>query len=236
MQEGASVTADTTNWLRFDVSPAEARDIQRDLAPRVVRRNQFGQHARIRTVAGADISLRDNDGYAAVIVYSFPELCEIERASAAGKLRFPYVPGLLSFRELPLLLEAFGKLQAKPDLILVDGHGLAHPRRFGLACFLGLALDRPTIGCGKSLLVGKYTMPASQAGSTSPLTIGVGKKAERVGTVLRTRAGVSPLFISIGHRISLRSAVSCVLKCCDGYRLPKPQREADLWTKQLRRS
>ena len=226
-----------SSLLRFDPTPAEARELQRELAPRVVRRDRLGRGGwrKLRTVAGADLSLCDDHGFAAVIVYSFPDLVEVERASAVGKLRFSYVPGLLSFRELPLLLEAFGKLKSKPDAIIVDGHGLAHPRRFGLACFLGLVLDTPTVGCGKSRLVGSYKMPAAKAGATSPLVIGQKDHAEQVGTVLRTKRGVSPLFVSIGHRVSLPTAVKVVEACGDGYRLPKPQRLADQWTKQLRR-
>jgi deoxyribonuclease V len=147
-----------------------------------------------------------------------------------AKIRFPYVPGLLSFREVPLLLKAIAKLQRKPDLIIVDGQGIAHPRRIGLASHLGLALDTPTIGSAKSLLIGDYEMPGESRGSAAPLMAG----RERIGTVLRTRDGVRPMFISTGHRVSLRSAVKFVLRCGDGFRLPKPQREADLWTKQLR--
>jgi deoxyribonuclease V len=217
------------NSLCFDVSTARARELQLELASHVVRRNQF---EKISTIAGADISLSDRVGYAAVIVYSFPKLQEIERASAVGNLNFPYVPGLLSFREIPLLREAFAKLKRQPDLIIVDGQGIAHPRRIGIASHLGLALDIPTIGSAKSLLVGEYQRPHQERGSTSPLMDG----SDRIGTVLRTRAGVSPLFISIGHRVDLRTAVKYVLKCSDGFRLPKPQRLADQWTKQLRRA
>jgi deoxyribonuclease V len=214
---------------RFDLSPAEARKVQADISPLVIRTNRFG---RIQTVAGADIALTGSTGYAAVVVYSFPELKEQERIWATGELRFPYVPGLLSFREIPLLLETFAKLQRQPDLILADGHGWAHPRRAGLACHLGLLLDKPTIGCAKSLLVGKYEDPGRKRASVSPLLDGT----ERIGTVLRTRDGVKPVFVSRGHRVSLAASVRFVLQCCDGYRIPKPQREADRWVKQLKRS
>ena len=129
-----------------NLSPAEARRAQAEIPPQVIRRDRLG---RVRTVAGADIGLHENTGYAAVILYSFPELTEIERVSSTGELRFPYVPGLLAFREMPLLLEAFRKLQRKPGLILADAHGWAHPRRAGMACHLGLVLDIPTIGCAK---------------------------------------------------------------------------------------
>jgi len=211
----------------FDLTPAEARRVQLTISPLVVREDQFG---KIRTVAGADIALDHRQGYAAVIVYSFPELLEVERSSSVGQLKFPYVPGLLAFRELPLLLEAFAKLRRQPDLILADAHGWAHPRRAGMACYLGILLDTPTIGCAKSLLVGEYAEPDQARGSTSSLRDG----REQIGTVLRTRNNVRPVFISCGHRISLPSAVRIVRQCCDGYRIPKPQREADHWSKHLK--
>jgi len=214
---------------RFDLSPAEARRVQTQIPPLVVRKNRFGN---IRTVGGADIALDGSTGYAACIVYSLPELREQERAWSARELKFPYVPGLLSFREIPLLLETFAKLRRQPDLILADGHGWAHPRRAGLACHLGLLMDTPTIGCAKSLLVGKYEMPGLQRGSVSALL----DKGERIGTVLRTRHGVRPVFVSCGHRVSLATSVRLILQCCDGYRIPKPQREADRWVKQLKQA
>jgi len=193
-----------------------------------VGEDRFG---KLRTVAAADIALDSAKGYAAVILYSFPALEEIERVWSAGELKFPYVPGLLAFRELPLLLETFSKLRTNPDLVLADGHGWAHPRRAGMACHLGLLLDTPTIGCAKSLLVGQYRMPSRKRGSTAPLLDG----NERIGTVLRTRDGVRPVFVSCGHRVSLRSAVRLTLACADGYRIPKPQREADHWVKELKK-
>jgi deoxyribonuclease V len=212
---------------RLDVSPAEARVLQREIPPLVIRRDQLG---RVQTVAGADIALSPDRGYAAVLVYSFPKLEELDRAWSSGPLTFPYVPGLLAFRELPLLLNAFGKLRLRPDLILADAHGWAHPRRAGMACHLGLLLNTPVIGCAKSLLVGEYEMPRARRGSTSPLREG----RERIGTVLRTRDGVRPVFVSCGHRVSLATAVRYVLACCDGYRIPKPLREADHWVKQIK--
>ena len=192
-----------------------------------MRRNRIG---RVRAVAGADIALRGDNGYAAVILYSFPGLAELERVSSTGKLRFPYVPGLLAFREIPLLLDAFGKLHRRPDLILADAHGWAHPRRAGMACHLGLLLDIPTIGCAKSVLIGQYQEPAVERGASSSLV----EKKEVIGRVVRTRTGVKPVFVSCGHRVSLPTAVRMVLACSDGPRIPKPQREADRWVKQLR--
>jgi deoxyribonuclease V len=216
------------NLSRLDVTPAEARQIQKRIPPLVVRKDRLG---KVRTVAGADIALEASTGYAAVIVYSFPDLAELERVWSVGPLTFPYVPGLLAFRELPLLLAAFAKLRRGPDLILADAHGWAHPRRAGMACHLGLVLDTPTIGCAKSVLVGESRMPAGARGSVSALRDG----KEQIGTVLRTRANVRPVFVSCGHRVSLRTAVRLVLECCDGYRIPKPLRQADQWVKDLKR-
>lgn len=211
----------------LNLTPAEARRLQEQIPSRVIRRDRLG---RVRTVAGADIALEGDAGYAAVILYSFPELQEIERVWSSGELRFPYVPGLLAFREMPLLLQSFKKLQQHPDLILADAHGWAHPRRAGMACHLGLVLDIPTIGCAKSVLIGEYKMPATARGSASPLS----DRDEEIGRAVRTRTGVRPVFVSCGHRVSLPTAVQLVLDCCDGYRIPKPLREADRWVKQLR--
>ena len=216
------------NLAKLDVTPREARLLQEQIAPLVERKDRLGT---VRTVAGADIALQDKTGYAAFILYTFPALEEIERVSSEGELKFPYVPGLLSFREIPLLLRAYQKLRQTPDLILADAHGWAHPRRAGMACHLGLLLDVPTIGCAKSVLIGEYKMPASKRGSKSPLM----DRGEQIGVALRTRDGVSPVFVSVGHRVSLATAVKLVLACTDGYRIPKPQREADRFVKALKR-
>ncbi len=204
---------------------------QERMRGRVILEDRF---ETIRTVAGADLAFdpATDTAFAGVIVYRFPGLVEIERRMARRKLRFPYVPGLLSFRESPVLLAAFAKLRHEPDLILIDGHGCAHPRRFGIACHLGILFDKPTIGCAKSLLVGKYDEPGERAGSQSPLLLG----SERVGTVLRTRDNVKPIFVTQGNRVSLDSAVRMVLACVDGFRIPKPTREADHYVRDLRRA
>ena len=214
---------------RLNLPPPAARLLQAQIPPFVVREDRFG---KLRTVAGADIALREKTGYAVVILYSFPQLEEIERVWSAGELKFPYVPGLLAFREVPLLLEIFAKFRHRPGLILADAHGWAHPRRAGMACHLGVVLDIPTIGCAKSVLIGDYEMPVKSRGSASPLFDG----KEKIGSVVRTRAGVRPVFVSCGHRVSLQTAVRLVLACCDGYRIPKPLRQADQWVKQLRRN
>jgi len=225
---------------RWDVTPAEAREIQLRLRHRVERSDRL---PRLRRVAGADVSLelaepggwRRGQGraFAGVVVYRFPEMEELERVSAERPLRFPYVPGLLSFREMPALLAAFERLRQAPDLIFCDGQGYAHPRRFGIACHLGLLLDRPAIGVAKSLLVGEYREPGASAGSSAPLLDG--ESGEVLGAVLRTREGVRPVFISQGHRISLDRAIELTMAVSDGYRLPRPIRDADHWAGTLRR-
>jgi deoxyribonuclease V len=216
---------------RWNLTPREAIRKQQLLRGRVVLEDKF---RTLRTVAGADLAFdpATNMAFAGVIVYRLPELEEIERRMARRKLRFPYVPGLLSFRESPVLIAAFARLRAEPDLILIDGHGLAHPRLFGIACHLGVLYDKPTIGCGKSLLVGEYDEPGKRAGSSSPLVF----RGQTVGTVLRTRDGVKPIFVTQGNRVSLDSAVKLVRACTDGFRIPKPTREADHYVRELRQN
>lgn len=215
----------------WNLTPREAMRLQERLRERVVLEDRFDA---IRLVAGADLAFDPDThvGFAGVIVYRFPKLEEVERKMARRKLRFPYVPGLLSFRESPVLLAALARLRTEPDLILIDGHGRAHPRWFGIACHIGVLLDKPTVGCAKSLLVGEYREPALQAGSASPLVL----RGERVGTVLRTRENVKPIFVTPGHRVSLGSAVGLVRQCLDGFRIPKPTREADHFVRNLRRA
>jgi deoxyribonuclease V len=214
----------------FRVTPAAARAIQERLRGRV---RLSGDDSRIRTVAGADVALdpRAGIGFAAVVLFRLPGLVPIETRTATGTLRFPYIPGLLSFREAPVLLKAFSRLQTVPDLILFDGQGIAHPRRFGLASHLGLILDRPAIGCAKSRLIGEFTMPAVSRGSRTALRIG----DEQIGHVVRTRDGVRPIFVSPGHRIGFSAAVRAVLRCTDGFRIPKPTREADRLVGEMKR-
>jgi deoxyribonuclease V len=203
--------------------------VQEKLRARVVEEDQFGE---VRFVAGADMAFdpATDMAFAGVIVYQFPELEEVERSMARRQLRFPYVPGLLSFRESPVLMAAFARLETEPDLVLIDGHGRAHPRRFGIACHFGVIFDRPTIGCAKSRLVGGHREPGKKAGAMSPLLL----EGERVGVVLRTRDNVRPIYVTVGHRVSLDSAVNLVRRCLDGYRIPKPTREADRYVRELR--
>jgi deoxyribonuclease V len=192
-----------------------------------------GGPRRVRLVAGADISHdRGSDRFhAAVVLLALPGLETVEEATAEGESPFPYVPGLLSFREGPLLLRAFRKLRRRPDLLLFDGHGIAHPRGIGIASHLGLLLDLPSVGCGKSLLVGEFEPPGPRRGDWSPLRFG----GRRVGAALRTRAGVKPLFVSPGHLIGNAAALRWVLRCGEGYRLPAPVRRAHLLANRLRR-
>jgi deoxyribonuclease V len=215
---------------RWNLTPREAIREQERLRERVVLEDQF---VGIRLVAGADLAFDPDTetAFAGVIVYRFPALEEIERRSARLKLRFPYIPGLLSFREGPALTAAFARLRSEPDLILIDGHGRAHPRLFGIACHMGVLFDKPAIGCGKSLLVGEHEMPAMRAGSTTALWF----QGERVGEVLRTRENVNPIYVTVGHRVALATAVELVKRCCDGFRIPKPTREADHYVGELRR-
>ena len=203
----------------WDVTPEEARGIQNGLRTQVVRTDRFG---RINTVAGVDIGLKKDIARASVVVLSFPELQVVDSVVTESPVRFPYIPGLLSFREIPPLLTAFTQLQTEPDLVIVDGQGIAHPRRFGLASHLGLILDKPTIGCAKSRLCGQYEEPESEQGSYTYLM----DKGEVIGAVVRTRENVQVVYISIGHRISLDSARTLTLACCRGYRLPETTRYA----------
>jgi deoxyribonuclease V len=236
---------------RWNVSPAEARKIQEDLRVHWKGEDSFGP---IRTVAGLDASfvltgsqalkrptsrwnrLRDaNRAIGCVVMYCYPEMEEIERAYEILPLEFPYVPGLLSFREIPVLLAALRKLKGMPDLLFCDAHGYAHPRRLGLASHLGVVLDLPTIGCAKSLLIGTHKVPPLKAGSWTPL---LDEKAggERIGAVLRTRAGVKPIYVSQGHRVSLETAIRFTLTVTDGYRIPCPTRDADHFAGETKRN
>jgi deoxyribonuclease V len=203
----------------WDVTPEEARSLQNGFRTQVLRTDRFG---RINTVAGVDIGLKKDVARASVVVLSFPELQVIDSVVTESPVRFPYIPGLLSFREIPPLLTAFAQLQTEPDLVIVDGQGIAHPRQFGLASHLGLVLDKPTIGCAKSRLCGQYEEPESEQGSYTYLM----DKGEVIGTVVRTRKNVRVVYISIGHRISLDSARTLTLACCRGYRLPETTRYA----------
>ncbi|OGO18474.1 MAG: endonuclease V [Chloroflexi bacterium RBG_16_50_11] len=205
----------------WQVSIARAKDIQKELAAEVSR---TGSIISPQYIAGVDISVNrwDKNGTAAVVVLSYPALELLEMQVVTDRIEFPYIPGLLSFREAPLLLATFEKIKIIPDLIMVDGQGIAHPRRMGIASHLGLILGIPTIGCAKSRLCGEHEMPGLEAGSYAELL----DNGEVIGAVLRAKAGVKPLYISIGHMIDLPSAINWVTACCRGYRLPEPTRLA----------
>ncbi len=211
------------NLHGWQVSIPQALDIQRELAARVSPICEIGEP---RFIAGADISASRARSLAtgAVVVMAYPALELVEVKKVNAPLAFPYIPGLLSFRESPLVLAVCEKLTVTPDLLLVDGQGLAHPRRLGLACHLGLLLDTPTIGCAKSRLCGSHEEPAVETGSSAALVDG----GEVIGAVLRSKAGASPLYVSIGHKVDLEAAVHWVLACCRGYRIPEPLRLAHL--------
>ena len=234
----------------WDVTPSRAREVQETLRKLWIGEDRL---PRIRLVAGLDASfvlvgsqalkkrpsrwgvLREaNRAIGCVVMYRYPEMEEVERAYAVVPLEFPYIPGLLSFREIPVLLAALAKLKEMPDLLYCDGQGYAHPRRLGIASHLGVLLDRPTIGCAKSLLIGTHGPLGQKAGSSVPL---IDEKAggERIGTVLRTRDGVQPIYVSQGHRVSLESAAKFTLQVCDGFRIPRPTGDADHFAGETKR-
>jgi deoxyribonuclease V len=207
----------------WEVSVTRAREIQLSLAKRVVIENEV---INPHLVAGIDIAAPDAQGIArgAVVVLRYPELGMVEVKVVERKITFPYIPGLLSFRESPLILAVCEKLSNNPDLILIDGQGIAHPRRMGLASHVGLFLDLPTIGCAKSILCGQHRPVGEEAGSQAELL----DNGELIGAALRTKSGARPIYVSVGHKIDLVSALQWVIKCCRGYRLPEPTRLAHL--------
>ncbi len=215
----------------WDLSYEKAREIQLRLRERLILRSQ-DIPLTIQTIAGADISYAKstNTFFAAVVLFDFETMEIIEQASSSGVADFPYIPGLLTFREGPILLEAFRKLTYSPDIIIFAGQGIAHPRGIGLASHMGLFLDAPSIGCGKTRLVGSYDEPGNDVGDYSPLFF----KAKITGAVLRTKKNVKPVFISPGHKIGCEKAIAVALASCRGYRLPEPTRRAHLAAGEIR--
>jgi deoxyribonuclease V len=213
----------TKSLHRWDVTPAQAREIQEKLAGRVISEDRLKK--RISYVAGVDVGFEDGGATtrAALAVLSFPDLQLYEYAVARLPTAFPYVPGLLSFREAPAALQALKTIRQVPDLLLCDGQGLAHPRRFGLACHIGLLAGIPTIGVAKTRLVGEHGELPTEKGSRIDLL----HKGERIGMVVRTRDAVKPVYVSVGHKVSLETAVNYVLRCTTKYRLPETTRWAD---------
>lgn len=215
----------------WQISITEAREIQNKLSSHVVLENNLPLKS-IETIAAADISysLRDKNLFAAVVLFSFPELKFITAKAAKSVANFPYVPGYLSFREIPALISIFEELKENVDVILCDGHGIAHPRRFGIACHIGVLLDKPSIGCAKSKLIGNYAEPPAEKASHSDLF----DCDEKIGIVLRTRQNVKPLFISPGHKLSFDDCRTIVLNCLGRYRIPEPLRFAHHYVNRIR--
>lgn len=203
----------------WDVSPDEAKEIQRGLRESVLVEPL--RH-RPEVVAGVDVSVKDERAQSAVVLLSYPDLDPIQAVTAEEPVPFPYVPGLLAFREGPVVLAALEKLEEEPDVLIFDAQGLAHPRRMGLATHLGVLVDLPSVGCAKSRLCGTYTEPEGQKGSWTRLY----DDGKVIGAVLRTRDDVNPVFVSVGHRVDLETAISLVLSCAPRYRLPETTRWA----------
>ena len=209
---------------RWDVSTLEAIRIQNSLAS-LVRQEPLAFMPR--TIAGVDVSFRrrgykDYAAQCGIAVLSLPDLTVVDKASWTGDITFPYVPGLLSFREIPAVMEALDRLSVRPDVFMTDGQGLAHPRRFGLACHLGVALDIPTIGVAKKKLIGDFESLSGDRGSSTALT----HKGELIGAALRTRKHIKPVFVSIGHRITLPEALDLTMACAPRFKIPEPTRQA----------
>ena len=214
----------------WDLTPAEAVELQKRLRGEV----RLEPPARpIKTVAGADISFNKDEEtiYVGIVVVRLVDGATVEQVGLVSTTRFPYVPGLLSFREAPAVLEAWRQLRTPPDAAMFDGQGIAHPRRLGIASHVGLWLETPTFGCAKSVLVGKYEEPAPERGSHSPLV----DRGETVGVALRTKDRVNPVFVSAGHRLDLETAMALTLRSDGGYRQPEPTRRAHLLVNALRR-
>jgi deoxyribonuclease V len=215
----------------WDVSAAEARAIQERLRSEV----RIGEYVQdVRYIAGADVSVAPQAPtvYAGVVVLDYHTLRIVERQGITAQTDFPYIPGLLSFREAPALLQAFDRLATTPDVVVFDGQGIAHPRRLGIASHMGLLLDLPSIGCAKSRLVGSYDPPLSERGASTRL---YGAHGETLGAVLRTKTNTRPVFVSVGHKMELSQAVMILLHCNRGYRIPEPTRLADQYVGALRR-
>ncbi len=205
---------------RWDLEPAEAIALQHRLSCSVINKSTL---KAVKTVAGVDTAYRQNVARAAVVMMTYPALETMGDAVAERGINYPYIPGLLTFREGPAVLAALSQLETRPDLLIFDGQGIAHPRRCGIASHIGVLMDIPAIGCAKTKLVGQYDEPALQRGSFTLLT----HKGQTIGAVVRTRTNVAPVFVSTGHRVSLQDSVRFVLDCCRDYRLPETTRRAD---------
>lgn len=205
----------------WNLSPKAAIALQRELAPHLISDTPIALD-RLSSVAGVDVSVRRKRSRAAVVVMSYPELDTIEISRAERETSFPYIPGLLAFREGPVILDALRQLRCQPDAFIFDGMGQIHPRKMGIAAHLGLWLQRPTVGCGKTHFIGDFVEPAAEKGSSSALIY----RDEQIGAVLRTRAKVKPVYVSVGHLADLASAVKLTLSATTRFRLPEPVRAA----------
>ena len=212
-------------------SVARALEFQRELSKKVIIKKELKE---LRTVAGADLSILKNEKklICGIVLFSYPDLTEIERVYTVSDEKFPYIPGLLAFREGPAIIETFKQLVRKPDLLIIDGQGIAHPRGFGIACHVGVLLDIPAMGIAKKRLYGKYAEPGEKRGSWSPL---LSKEGDVIGSVLRTRDNTKPVFVSPGHKIDTESAREIALVCARGYRIPEPTRRADIYVAELKK-
>ena len=212
------------NHLRhpWDLQPQDAIALQTSLAQKLKKTSNI-KFTDIKTVAGLDTHYHKSMATAAVVVFKLSELRAVESATVVRSVGYPYIPGLLAFREGPVLLQALDKLKSFPDLLMFDGQGIAHPRRFGIASHLGLLVDIPSIGCAKSKLSGQYDEPGTEKGNYSHLI----DRGETIGAAVRTRRGVKPVYVSVGNAVNLQDSIHIVLTCCRGYRLPEPIRRAD---------
>ncbi|MCC6712931.1 MAG: endonuclease V [Candidatus Dadabacteria bacterium] len=228
-----SIDYDTLAEL-YRGKPPEVRkafDFQRRLKGCIIGERSFGE---LKKVAGADISILKSEKklICGIIVFSYPDMTEIERVYSEVDENFPYIPGLLAFREGPAIIETYGKLSVKPDVLILDGQGTAHPRGVGIACHVGVLLDVPAMGIGKSRLYGSFEEPGTEKGAWTPLT---SREGERIGAVLRTKDRTKPVFVSPGHRIDLESALEIALTCSRGLRIPEPTRLADTYVAELKK-
>ncbi len=213
------------------LSVSRAFDVQKELSKRVIRERRSGE---LKTVAGADLSVLTSEKklVCGIILFSYPDLTEIERVYTVSDEKFPYIPGLLAFREGPAIIETLKRLKQRPDLLIIDGQGIAHPRGFGIACHVGVLLDIPAMGIAKKRLYGVYDEPGEKRGSSSPL---LSKEGEVIGSVLRTRDNTKPVFVSPGHKLDPESARDIALECARGYRIPEPTRRADIYVAELKK-
>ena len=212
----------------WNVSVEQAIRIQEAFNERIILKKTF---SKVKTIGGGDVAYSKNGNllFGAIIVLSFPDMEILDMATADGKIPFPYIPGLLSFREGPILIKTFQRLKLKPDVMIYDGQGIAHPRGMGLASHVGLWLDLPSIGCAKTPLLDEFISPGPLRGSSEWIR----KEGKKVGAVLRTKENVKPLFVSPGHRIDLPTSIKLILESCKGYRFPEPLREAHQLSRKM---